>query len=166
MRRETLFVSDLHLGAARPETARRFLNFLDTQAKGAERLYVLGDLFDAYIGDDDGSNPNRDIKAALRRLVDAGTETFFQHGNRDFLLGERFALVDALRECIHALWSGLLVFAIVDGVVFDDVDLDRQIFAVIRQLVRIANAVVEVLEDDVLKCDARSGFFVEVFQRL
>lgn len=91
MRQETLFVSDLHLSAARPQTARRFLRFLDAQALGSERLYILGDLFDAYIGDDDDSRPNRAIKAALRKLAAAGTAVFFQHGNRDFLLGERFA---------------------------------------------------------------------------
>lgn len=91
MRRETLFISDLHLSAARPETARRFPRFLDEQVQGAERLYILGDLFDAYIGDDDNSWPNRDVKAALRRLVESGTDVWFQHGNRDFLLGPRFA---------------------------------------------------------------------------
>ncbi|SMF94494.1 UDP-2,3-diacylglucosamine hydrolase [Methylomagnum ishizawai] len=91
MRRETLFVSDLHLSTARPDTARRFLRFLDAQASQAERLYILGDLFDAYLGDDDDSQPNRAVKAGLRRLVDGGTEVFFQHGNRDFLLGQRFA---------------------------------------------------------------------------
>ena len=91
MRRETLFVSDLHLSAARPETARRFPRFLDARVHGAERFYILGDLFDAYIGDDDNSRPTRDIKTALRRTSDSGTEVFFQHGNRDFLLGERFA---------------------------------------------------------------------------
>ncbi len=87
---ETLFISDLHLSAARPATTRRFLSFLDDRAQGAERLYILGDLFDAYIGDDDNSSPNREIKAALKRLVNAGTSVYFQHGNRDFLLGERF----------------------------------------------------------------------------
>ena len=87
---ETLFISDLHLSAARPATTRRFLSFLDDRAQGAERLYILGDLFDAYIGDDDNSSPNREIKAALKRLVNAGTSIYFQHGNRDFLLGERF----------------------------------------------------------------------------
>jgi UDP-2,3-diacylglucosamine hydrolase len=91
MRPETLFISDLHLSAARPEAVRRFLGFLAARAQGAERLYILGDLFDAYLGDDDDSKPNRDLKAALRRVADSGTQVFFQHGNRDFLVGERFA---------------------------------------------------------------------------
>ena len=90
MTQETLFVSDLHLTATRPETVRRFLHFLDRRVRGIERLYILGDLFDAYIGDDDDSWPSRDIKAALRRTADSGTQVHFQHGNRDFLLGERF----------------------------------------------------------------------------
>ena len=91
MRQEALFISDLHLSVARPGTVQRFLRFLDTRAQGAGRLYILGDLFDAYIGDDDHSEPQRSVKAALRRLANGGTHVFFQHGNRDFLLGERFA---------------------------------------------------------------------------
>ncbi|MDD5033177.1 MAG: UDP-2,3-diacylglucosamine diphosphatase [Methylococcaceae bacterium] len=87
---EALFISDLHLCAARPENSRRFLNFLEARAWGIQRLYILGDLFDAYIGDDDRSSPHREIKIALRRLSDGGTAVFFQHGNRDFLVGERF----------------------------------------------------------------------------
>ncbi|MFM8330164.1 MAG: UDP-2,3-diacylglucosamine diphosphatase, partial [Candidatus Methylumidiphilus sp.] len=59
-------------------------------ARQAERLYILGDLFDAYIGDDDNSSPNREVKAALKTLADTGTAVWFQHGNRDFLLGDRF----------------------------------------------------------------------------
>lgn len=87
---ETLFVSDLHLTAARPDITLRFLNFLDHRAKGADRLYILGDLFNAYLGDDDNASPNREVKAALRRLFEEGTAIFFQHGNRDFLLGQGF----------------------------------------------------------------------------
>jgi UDP-2,3-diacylglucosamine hydrolase len=90
MRPESLFISDLHLSAARPDITGRFLAFVENRARGAERLYILGDLFDAYIGDDDDSSPNREVKAALRRLSDCGTAVFFQHGNRDFLVGERF----------------------------------------------------------------------------
>ncbi len=90
MRQDILFISDLHLSAARPETTRCFLSFAQGRARGARQLYILGDLFDAYIGDDDNSKPNREVKAALRSLTDSGTELFFQHGNRDFLVGERF----------------------------------------------------------------------------
>jgi len=88
---ETLFISDLHLSAAKPDITRRFLNFIENRAKGAERLYILGDLFDAFIGDDDNSSPNREVKAALKKLTQNGTAVYFQHGNRDFLVGQRFA---------------------------------------------------------------------------
>jgi UDP-2,3-diacylglucosamine hydrolase len=91
LKNETLFISDLHLCSARPEITRRFLRFLEHRAGNAERLYVLGDLFDAYLGDDDNNSPNREIKSAFRRLTESGTKVYFQHGNRDFLLGERFA---------------------------------------------------------------------------
>ena len=90
MPQEILFISDLHLSAARPELTRRFLSFIDTRAQRAQRLYILGDLFDAYIGDDDNSAPNREVKAALKALSSTGTQIFFQHGNRDFLVGRRF----------------------------------------------------------------------------
>lgn len=90
MRQDILFISDLHLSAARPETTHCFLSFAQGRARGARQLYILGDLFDAYIGDDDNSKPNRQVKHALRSLADSGTELFFQHGNRDFLVGERF----------------------------------------------------------------------------
>jgi len=87
---ETLFLSDLHLTTARPRSVARFLGFLAGRARGAERLYLLGDLFDAYIGDDDETAPNRAVKQALSRLAESGTSLFFQHGNRDFLVGRGF----------------------------------------------------------------------------
>ncbi len=87
---ELLFISDLHLTALQPDAVRCFLRFLGGRAVGARGLYILGDLFDAYIGDDDQSFPHRDIKRALSTLTARGTRVFFQHGNRDFLVGERF----------------------------------------------------------------------------
>jgi UDP-2,3-diacylglucosamine hydrolase len=91
MRQESLFISDLHLTASRPEVVERFLNFCHQRATGAERLYILGDLFDAFIGDDNNDWPFNAIKASLKRLTGLGTTVFFLHGNRDFLLGDRFA---------------------------------------------------------------------------
>lgn len=91
IRRETLFVSDLHLTAARPETVSRFLQFLSERAAGSEQLFILGDLFDAYLGDDDLSSPFQEVRAHLRQLTLDGTRVFFQAGNRDFLLGSDFA---------------------------------------------------------------------------
>ena len=91
MRQESLFISDLHLTASRPEVVERFLHFCHQRVTGADRLYILGDLFDAYIGDDNNTWPFNAIKASLKRLTELGTRVFIQHGNRDFLLGERFA---------------------------------------------------------------------------
>jgi UDP-2,3-diacylglucosamine hydrolase len=85
-----LFISDLHLSAERPETVRLFLRFLADRAVGAEHLYILGDLFDVWIGDDDRTAPIPEILSALRRLTDTGTRLWVMHGNRDFLLGEDF----------------------------------------------------------------------------
>ncbi|MEM9058461.1 MAG: UDP-2,3-diacylglucosamine diphosphatase [Pseudomonadota bacterium] len=87
----TLFISDLHLEADRPDITDQFLAFLDGEARAADALYILGDLFDAWIGDDDPAEHVRRIIDALRALVDGGTPGFFMHGNRDFLIGARFA---------------------------------------------------------------------------
>ena len=86
----TLFVSDVHLHEERPEIVERFVAFLDFEARAAERLYVLGDLFDLWLGDDDGREPHPGVLAALRRLNDAGVPAHVAHGNHDFLLGRRF----------------------------------------------------------------------------
>lgn len=87
-----LLVADLHLHASRPHTARRFDAFLAGPARGARALYILGDLFDAWAGDDDLSDPfNAGVCANLKVLAQAGTQLFFQRGNRDFLAGEGFA---------------------------------------------------------------------------
>jgi UDP-2,3-diacylglucosamine hydrolase len=87
---ESLFISDLHLSAERPLALRLFLRFLQERAVLAERLYILGDLFDAWIGDDDPSTPAPEVIAGLRGLTEAGVTVYLQRGNRDFLLGRRF----------------------------------------------------------------------------
>ena len=87
----TLFISDLHLEAARPEIGEQFLAFLAGPAREAEALYILGDLFEAWIGDDDPSPYYADMKQAIREVSDAGVPVYFMHGNRDFMIGERFA---------------------------------------------------------------------------
>lgn len=88
---DTLLISDLHLSAERPQTIDLFLRFLEEQAVQANDLYILGDLFDAWIGDDALPPPIPTIIEALRRVSDAGTHIHLQHGNRDFLIGEAFA---------------------------------------------------------------------------
>jgi len=85
-----LFISDLHLDGSRPDITRQFLEFLEQEAPQAERLYILGDLFEAWIGDDDPDPDKRSIVAGMKRLSDRGVRCFVMHGNRDFLLGRRF----------------------------------------------------------------------------
>jgi UDP-2,3-diacylglucosamine hydrolase len=87
----TLFISDLHLDPERPAVTALFLEFLATLARQADAVYVLGDLFEAWIGDDDETPLNLEVIHGIRACVDAGTPVFVMHGNRDFLLGERFA---------------------------------------------------------------------------
>jgi UDP-2,3-diacylglucosamine hydrolase len=87
----TLFISDLHLGPDLPRTTQGFFNFLTTEAPGADALYVLGDLFEVWVGDDNHNGYNDAAVAAFRALSDAGTRLYFLHGNRDFLLGQAFA---------------------------------------------------------------------------
>ncbi len=86
----TLFVSDLHLDADRPASIDLFLRFLQSEAKHADALFILGDLFEAWIGDDDDNPSFAPVLEALSRLTDAGVPCFAMHGNRDFLLGDRF----------------------------------------------------------------------------
>lgn len=91
MQNLTLFISDLHLQAGQPRLAELFHNFLQTYANKADALYILGDFFEFWIGDDDKDAFNEKIKANLKQLTQQGVRVFFMHGNRDFLIGERFA---------------------------------------------------------------------------
>ena len=87
----TLFIADLHLQTEEPAITAGFLRFLAGTAQEADALYILGDLFEAWIGDDDPNPLHRQIAAALKALADSGVPVYFLHGNRDFLLGQRFA---------------------------------------------------------------------------
>lgn len=86
-----LFISDLHLQASRPDLTRALLDFLDDQASQCQQLYILGDLFEAWIGDDAIPADQQPVLEALKKLSDQGVELFFQHGNRDFLIQQKFA---------------------------------------------------------------------------
>ncbi len=87
----TLFISDLHLSPVRPDITQCFSQFMRTEARQADALYVLGDLFDFWIGDDDPTPFAQQIKAEFQQLTASGVPCFFIHGNRDFLIGQRFA---------------------------------------------------------------------------
>ncbi|MGH8440142.1 MAG: UDP-2,3-diacylglucosamine diphosphatase [Pseudomonas sp.] len=85
-----LLISDLHLQEERPDITRAFLDLLDGRARHAEALYILGDFFEAWIGDDAMTPFQTTICQALRALSDSGTQVYLMHGNRDFLIGEAF----------------------------------------------------------------------------
>ena len=84
------FASDLHLDPSTPEIAARFLRFLSGPVQGARSLFLLGDLFEAWIGDDDPEPAHREVIAALAALAASGTLVYVMRGNRDFMLGEQF----------------------------------------------------------------------------
>jgi UDP-2,3-diacylglucosamine hydrolase len=130
-----LLVSDLHIDAAEPAIGEQFIAFLDGEARGAEALYVLGDLFETWIGDDDDDPHRRAVVAALKRLSDAGVELYFQCGNRDFLYGTQFEedtggtlLADPL---IATRYGRRVLLAHGDALCTDDVPYQR-----LRALVR------------------------------
>ncbi|MEE9354643.1 MAG: UDP-2,3-diacylglucosamine diphosphatase [Methylococcaceae bacterium] len=97
MVKETLFISDLHLTIEKPYITQRFLTFLKQRASQAETLYILGDFFDTWVGDDDQTPPIKTVKQALQRLTEEGVTVYLQHGNRDFLIGEKFCADTGVR---------------------------------------------------------------------
>jgi UDP-2,3-diacylglucosamine hydrolase len=92
-----LFISDLHLTAGDAETTRRFVDFIEGPARAARALYILGDLFEAWIGDDDDDPRIAPIVDALAGLSASGVPCALMHGNRDFLLGQRFCALTGCR---------------------------------------------------------------------
>jgi UDP-2,3-diacylglucosamine hydrolase len=92
----TLFISDLHLEADRPDLADQFLKFLETEALHADALYILGDLFESWVGDDDPNEHYAWIKQGLRKLTKKNIPVYFMHGNRDFMIGNDFATETAI----------------------------------------------------------------------
>ena len=87
----TLFISDLHLDPERPAITELFGRFVDEEARGADALYILGDLFEAWVGDDDPSDAGAFVAAKLHALSEAGVPVYVVRGNRDFLLGADYA---------------------------------------------------------------------------
>jgi len=92
----TFFVADLHLTDERPVATGRFFRFLQEEATGSDALYILGDLFEAWVGDDHDEQVAHDTAQQLRVLVDAGTPVYFMHGNRDFMLAECYAALSGM----------------------------------------------------------------------
>jgi UDP-2,3-diacylglucosamine hydrolase len=93
-----LFISDLHLTEERPEANELFISFLEDKARSADALYILGDFFEYWIGDDDLAEPfNAVIAGLLKDLTGRGVQLGRMHGNRDFLIGERFCAATGAR---------------------------------------------------------------------
>ncbi len=88
---ETLFISDLHLDKERPHIIDLFQRFLTTDARQADALYILGDLFEYWLGDDDPAPGLESAISGMKRLADSGIPVYFIHGNRDFLIGKQFS---------------------------------------------------------------------------
>jgi UDP-2,3-diacylglucosamine hydrolase len=96
-RTKQLFISDLHLCVERPAITELFLKFLTQEATQCEALYILGDLFEVWLGDDDTDPDNHRILAGLRKLADKGVRVYFMHGNRDFLAGSEFEIMSGCK---------------------------------------------------------------------
>jgi UDP-2,3-diacylglucosamine hydrolase len=120
----TLFISDLHLTEERPEANERFIELLETRARGAEALYILGDFFEYWIGDDDLAEPFNAVIAALLRNL--SIPLYFMHGNRDFLVGERFCAATGATlledPCVHVVQGVKTLLVHGDTLCTDDHD--------------------------------------------
>lgn len=91
-----LFISDLHLCAARPHTTALLQDFLRGPAREAQSLFILGDLFEYWAGDDD-LEAHREVVQAIKALAESGVATYFMRGNRDFLIGDHFSRACAIK---------------------------------------------------------------------
>lgn len=120
----TLFIADLHLSAQEPAITAGFLRFLQREAVHANALYILGDLFEFWIGDDDPDPLRATVAAALLNLQQRGIPCYFIHGNRDFLLGHRFAQASGLillpQEKVLKLYGHKIVLLHGDTLCTDD----------------------------------------------
>jgi UDP-2,3-diacylglucosamine hydrolase len=129
------FASDLHLDPSTPEIAERFRRFLAGPVRGADALFLLGDLFEAWLGDDDPEPAHRAVIAEVARVAESGTLVHVMRGNRDFMLGERFCadagaiLLDD--PAILEIGGTRLVLSHGDGLCVDDGAYQR-----LRALVR------------------------------
>ena len=125
----TLFISDLHLYPERPAVTNGLLSLLAGEARAADALYILGDLFEAWVGDDDPSEAGARVAEALRALSDAGVPIHFIRGNRDFLIGHHYAERCAMRllpdPCVIDLYGQPTLLLHGDLLCTDDLDYQQ-----------------------------------------
>ena len=138
----TLFISDLHLDGEHPEITAQFLDFIEREASQARALYILGDLFEAWIGDDDPDPDKQRVTSALRSLTASGVPVYFIHGNRDFLIGRRFSAATGVQLLPDGsrieLYGQRVLLMHGDTLCIDDSDYQR-----LRRIVR--NPVVQFI---------------------
>ena len=105
------FAADIHLSPAHPRRSLRFYDFLRMTAKEGGALYLLGDIFDRWLGDDIGGKFGTEVQSKLRQLADDGVQVYVQHGNRDFLLGKQFAAAAGCKliDDNHIISGGILL---------------------------------------------------------
>lgn len=125
----TLFIADLHLSPARPDITAAFLRFMAEDAPRADALYILGDLFEFWIGDDEPCPLHARVAEACRACVEQGTPVYFVRGNRDFLLGEEFAgragLTLLPEQQVVELYGRPVLIMHGDTLCIDDLDYQR-----------------------------------------
>lgn len=125
----TLFISDLHLDENHQDIGVQFLEFLENEAAGAEALYILGDLFESWVGDDDPNEHYAEIKRALRYCTDRDLPVYFMHGNRDFMIGGQFAketgVVILSDPCLLEIHGTTLLLSHGDAMCTDDVEYQQ-----------------------------------------
>ncbi|MBN8761252.1 MAG: UDP-2,3-diacylglucosamine diphosphatase [Thiobacillus sp. 65-69] len=123
------FVADLHLTDERPAATGRFFRFLEDEVAGADALYILGDLFEAWIGDDHDEAVAHETAQRLRQLAAAGTSIYFMHGNRDFMLAERYAARAGMQliadPCVIDLYGTRTLLMHGDTLCVDDLAYQR-----------------------------------------
>jgi UDP-2,3-diacylglucosamine hydrolase len=127
--KETLFVSDVHLDAARPNIIELFNNFLSERAAHADALYILGDLFEYWIGDDAPYQHYQSTFDQLKRLTGQGVPVYFLHGNRDFLIAKQFAAITGMtllsEEQVIEVYQQRILIMHGDTLCTDDIEYQR-----------------------------------------
>jgi UDP-2,3-diacylglucosamine hydrolase len=123
----SLFISDLHLTEERPEANERFIELLEGKARGSDALYILGDFFEHWIGDDDlEASFNAVVAGLLADLARRGVPVYLMHGNRDFLIGERFCAATGAKlladPSVHEIQGVRTLLMHGDTLCTDDVD--------------------------------------------